>query len=109
MVELRIAPGRIFKLRSFTFLNWLSNRKLNIPQEPKNFALDPGQPDGHRTTAAVVRMDAPVVFLSVIVFQRVDEMEQIGEHAEPTVGSLAYSLYVRHPYIPLVEGVPTLR
>jgi len=41
-------------------------------------------------------MDLMSFFLFEVMLQRVDKMEQIGEHEDPTTGSLSGSLYVRH-------------
>jgi hypothetical protein len=41
-------------------------------------------------------VDLLAVFFPVVMFQRAEKGEQIGEHGDPTGGSLTDSLYVRH-------------
>jgi hypothetical protein len=41
-------------------------------------------------------MNFRAILFSIVVFQGMDKMEQVGEHGDPARRSLSSSLYVRH-------------
>jgi hypothetical protein len=78
------------------FLSWFPNGKFDIAEQLENLNLETVQTDGEGTAATAVCVDFLTFLFLVVVFQRLDQMEKIIEHEDPTGGSLAASPFVRH-------------
>ena|ERR1700674_1287159 len=57
------------------FLNWFSDGKFNIAEQLENLDSEAIQPDSERTAATAACVDPFAFLFSVVVFQRLDQME----------------------------------
>jgi len=68
----------------FVFLDVLPDGKFDVTQKLEYLYFEAVQSDGYLTSATSVSVDLLAIFFSVVMVKRVNEVEKIVEHEDPT-------------------------